>query len=398
MGKETLESMLDSFINEQLLQIILSNPADKDGILKVKIRPMVLKGELIYQAEEFTKKQAFHKNLSDAGIQEYIKAQLAGQFRQAEVLSELGNATVLVSKKGQATVKVKRTVSASLTKMVPAMSRLEHNRKKRYVLEEGRPVPFLEDLGVMTAEGKVVRSRYDKFRQINKYLELVAGCVDELPRDRRINIVDFGCGKSYLTFGLYYYLVRQLGLNVKIIGLDLKDDVIRFCEQVARDLGYNGLSFLTGDIQSYVSGEPIDMVVTLHACDVATDAAIVQAIGWDCRILLTVPCCQHELFPKIKNDRMKLMLKHGIIKERLSALLTDSIRGQLLEACGYDVNIMEFISLEHTPKNILIKAVRNGRPDRQKYQEYLDFARDWQIQPYLEEELVRIGRIPARTN
>ena len=195
---------------------------------------------------------------------------------------------------------------------------------------------------------------------------------------------------------LVYGLVRQLGLNVRIIGLDLKDDVIRFCEQVARDLGYDGLSFLTGDIQSYVSGEPIDMVVTLHACDVATDAAIVQAIGWDCRILLTVPCCQHELFPKIKNDRMKVMLKHGIIKERFSALLTDSIRGQLLEACGYDVNIMEFISLEHTPKNILIKAVRNGRPDRQKYQEYLAFAKDWQIRPYLEEELVRIGRIPER--
>lgn len=195
---------------------------------------------------------------------------------------------------------------------------------------------------------------------------------------------------------MYYYLVRQLGLNVKIIGLDLKDDVIRFCEQVARDLGYDGLSFLTGDIQSYVSGEPIDMVVTLHACDVATDAAIVQAIGWDCRILLTVPCCQHELFPKIRNDRMKVMLKHGIIKERFSALLTDSIRGQLLEACGYDVNIMEFISLEHTPKNILIKAVRNGRPDRQKYQEYLAFAKDWQIRPYLEVELARIGRIPER--
>lgn len=239
----------------------------------------------------------------------------------------------------------------------------------------------------MNADGHVLKAHYDKFRQINKYLELVAGCVDSLPKDRRIHIVDFGCGKSYLTFGLYYYLVRQLGLNVRIIGLDLKDDVIRFCEQVARDLGYDGLSFLTGDIQSYVSGEPIDMVVTLHACDVATDAAIVQAIGWDCRILLTVPCCQHELFPKIKNDRMKVMLKHGIIKERFSALLTDSIRGQLLEACGYDVNIMEFISLEHTPKNILIKAVRNGRPDRQKYQEYLAFAKDWQIRPYLEEEL-----------
>ena len=232
----------------------------------------------------------------------------------------------------------------------------------------GEPCDFLIHLGVMNADGHVLKAHYDKFRQINKYLELVAGCVDSLPKDRRIHIVDFGCGKSYLTFGLYYYLVRQLGLNVKIFGLDLKDDVIRFCEQVARDLGYDGLSFLTGDIQSYVSGEPIDMVVTLHACDVATDAAIVQAIGWDCRILLTVPCCQHELFPKIRNDRMKVMLKHGIIKERFSALLTDSIRGQLLEACGYDVNIMSS-SPWNTPRKIsssrrCAMVVRTGRSTR----------------------------------
>lgn len=356
---------------------------------KVQIRPFLQGGELTFQLTYVYDKKVLHENLSAPEAAEAVAGLLENTFCQC-ILHTTEHDYHMTS---FSRLKIKTQPPTKAGEQ-----NLSHNKQKAYAIPDGEPCDFLIHLGVMNAEGHVLKAHYDKFRQINKYLELVAGCVDELPRDRRINIVDFGCGKSYLTFGLYYYLVRQLGLNVKIIGLDLKDDVIRFCEQVARDLGYDGLSFLTGDIQSYVSGEPIDMVVTLHACDVATDAAIVQAIGWDCRILLTVPCCQHELFPKIKNDRMKLMLKHGIIKERLSALLTDSIRGQLLEACGYDVNIMEFISLEHTPKNIVIKAVRNGRPDRQKYQEYLDFARDWQIQPYLEEELVRIGRIPARTN
>ena len=384
-----LKNILEQNLNDNFISAVLSNPRDEKLAAKVKVRPVLMKDIRVYQMETFRGNQAFHENLSaDEACEKMLEAM--ENMKQMQLVTADAEFSVLISKKGKVTIKKKQKKA----QMRPLD--LNHNRKKQYILQEGVPVPFLQDLGVMTEEGKIVHARSDKFRQINKYLELVAGCVDSLPKDRRIHIVDFGCGKSYLTFGLYYYLVRQLGLNVKIIGLDLKDDVIRFCEQVARDLGYDGLSFLTGDIQSYVSGEPIDMVVTLHACDVATDAAIVQAIGWDCRILLTVPCCQHELFPKIRNDRMKVMLKHGIIKERFSALLTDSIRGQLLEACGYDVNIMEFISLEHTPKNILIKAVRNGRPDRQKYQEYLAFAKDRQIRPYLEEELVRIGRIPER--
>lgn len=375
MGKETLESMLDSFINEQLLQIILSNPADKDGILKVKIRPMVLKGELIYQAEEFTKKQAFHKNLSDDGIQEYIKAQLAGQFRQAEVLSELGNATVLVSKKGQATVKVKRTVNASLTKMVPAMSRLEHNRKKRYVLEEGRPVPFLEDLGVMTAEGKVVRSRYDKFRQINRFLEFIEDVLPKLDKSRETVIIDFGCGKSYLTFAMYYYLHVLKEYPVRIIGLDLKQDVINRCNTLAVRYGFDGLKFYHGDIASYDGVDHVDMVVTLHACDTATDYALEKAVRWGAGVILSVPCCQHEYNKQMENDLMKPVFQYGLIKERMAALYTDALRAQILENRGYRTQILEFIDMEHTPKNILIRAVYEGKPKKneEEIREILEF-------------------------
>ena len=334
-------------------------------------------------------KKVLHENLTPPEAAEAVAGLLTTTFDQA-ILHTTEHDYHLTAFHGRLKIRTQPPTKAD-------GQNLSHDKRKAYAIPDGEPCDFLIRLGVMNADGHVLKARYDKFRQINKYLEIVADIVDELPRDRVIHIVDFGCGKSYLTFGLYYYLVKQLHLNVKIIGLDLKDDVIRFCEEVARELEYDGLTFLTGDIQSYTAGEPIDMVVTLHACDVATDAAIVQAIGWDCRVLLTVPCCQHELFSKIRNDRMHLLTKHGILKERLSALITDAIRGQLLEACGYDVDVMEFISMEHTPKNLMIRAVRNGRPDRKKYAEYLTFAKDWSIRPYLEEELVRIGRIPARS-
>ncbi len=354
---------------------------------KVQLRPFLQGEELFFQLTYVYDKKVTHENLSREEAARAVAGLLENTFHQCIIhTTEHDYHLTMFSR-----LKVKTQEPTKAGEQ-----NLSHNKQKAYAIPDGEPCDFLIYLGVMNAEGKVLRAYYDKFRQINKYLELVADCVDSLPRDRRINIVDFGCGKSYLTFGLYHYLVHKLGLNVKIIGLDLKDDVVQYCEKVARELGYDGLTFLTGDIQSYTSGDPIDMVVTLHACDVATDAAIVQAIGWDCRILLTVPCCQHELFGQIKNDRMKVVTKHGILKERLSAILTDSVRGQLLEACGYEVNIMEFISMEHTPKNLLIKAVKKGAYRQDRYREYLDLARDWQIRPYLEEELVKAGRIPER--
>lgn len=377
MGKETMDTMLDYFMNESLLQVIVSNPAARDGLQKIKIRPLLLKGTLIFQAEEFTQKQVFHKNLSEAEVRDYIKGMLAGDFRQGEVLSELGNATVLVSKNGQVTVKAKRAADAisgnvdhvkakapGQPKIVSDPSRLEHNRKKRYVLEEGIPVPFLADLGIMTAEGKVVRSHYDKFRQINRFLEFIEDILPKLDKSQETTIIDFGCGKSYLTFAMYYYLHERKEYPVRIIGLDLKQDVISRCGQLAARYGFDRLNFLHGDIASYDGVDHVDMVVTLHACDTATDYALEKAVRWGAKVILSVPCCQHEYNGQMNNDMMKPVFQYGLIKERMAALYTDALRAQILEHRGYRTQILEFIDMEHTPKNILIRAVYDGKPKK----------------------------------
>lgn len=382
MGKETLESVLDYFMDEHLLQVIVSNPVEKDGVQKVRIRPLLLKGKLVFQAEEFTEKQTFHKNLSREEAQEYVKQQLGGSFRQAEVLSEQGNAIMLVSKKGQMTVKAKRRAGeaglpaqTAQQKIVPDYSRLEHNRSKRYVLEEGKPVPFLADLGVMTAEGKVVRSRYDKFRQINRFLEFIEDILPKLDKSRETTIIDFGCGKSYLTFAMYHYLHELKGYPVRIIGLDLKQDVIDRCNQLAVRYGFEKLQFCHGDIASYDGVDHVDMVVTLHACDTATDFALEKAVRWGAKVILSVPCCQHEYNGQMENPMMKPVFQYGLIKERMAALYTDALRAQILENRGYRTQILEFIDMEHTPKNILIRAVYEGKPKKneQEIREILDF-------------------------
>ena len=262
---------------------------------------------------------------------------------------------MLVSKKGRVTIKKK--ASENKGKEID----YGHNRKKRYILEEGVPVPFLRDLGVMTEEGKVVRSRFDKFRQINRFLEFIEDILPELDRDRECTILDFGCGKSYLTFAMYYYLHEKKGYDIRIIGLDLKKDVIRHCGELAGKYGYEKLTFLEGDIAGYTGTERVDMVVTLHACDTATDYALAKAVGWKAKVILSVPCCQHELNGQMKNDVLGPIFKYGLIKERMAALATDALRAEYLEREGYDVQVLEFIDMEHTPKNILIRGVRNGK-------------------------------------
>ena len=219
-------------------------------------------------------------------------------------------------------------------------------------------MPFLVDLGVMTAEGRVVHARYDKFRQINRFLEFIEDILPALPRDRELTILDFGCGKSYLTFAVYYYLRECWGLDVRIIGLDLKRDVIRRCSELGRKYGYEKLTFLEGDIAGYEGCSQVDMVVTLHACDTATDHALYKAVKWNAKVILSVPCCQHELNAQIQNDVLAPVLKYGLLKERIAALVTDGLRAELLEQQGYDTQILEFIDMEHTPKNILIRAVK----------------------------------------
>lgn len=237
---------------------------------------------------------------------------------------------------------------------------LSHNRVKRYLIEEGTPVPFLVDLGVMNAEGKVHARQQDKFRQINRFLEMVLDVEKELPKDHPLTILDFGCGKSYLTFALYYYMTVLKKRKVHMIGLDLKEDVIDACNKLAKQYGYDGLAFLTGDIKDYDGYDKVDMVVTLHACDTATDYALYKAMQWDAKVILSVPCCQHELNQVLKNETLEAMLSYGIIKERFCALATDVIRAELLKSAGYETQILEFIDIENTPKNLLLRAVKKA--------------------------------------
>ena len=359
-----IKQALDLFLNESLERILMSNPTDSGKISRSRIRPLLMKGRLVFQAEEQAGKQAFHRNLDRDEAADYVTGLLEGSFRQAEITSGLGKALILVSKKGKVTVKVKRYPES--VRIQPAgepgsPGPLSHNRKKHYILEEGIPVPFPVDLGVMTKEGRVVNSRYDKYRQINRFLEFIEDILPNLDQDRESTIIDFGCGKSYLTFAMYYYLKELKGYPVRIIGLDLKEDVIEHCSRLGRQYGYEGLSFCHGDIASFEGVEKVDMVVTLHACDLATDYALEKAVNWGARVILSVPCCQHELNGQMENSLLRPVLQYGLIKERMAALYTDAIRAQVLEYRGYRTQILEFIDMEHTPKNILIRAVRQGK-------------------------------------
>lgn len=374
--REEVKKIFEDFLDDSLLRIILSNPAFKDGAgpckaLKVRVRPVMLKGGMVFQAEELTEKQAFHRNLTREEGVSYLLGLMESGFKQAEVESSRGQARVLVGKKGTVSIKVKKNQQ----KMVAAPNVASHNRQKRYILEEGKPVAFLEDLGVMTADGKVVRSHYDKFRQINRFLEFIEDILPRLDKSRENVIIDFGCGKSYLTFAMYYYLHELKGYKVRIIGLDLKQDVIDHCNRLSVAYGFDKLKFYHGDIASYDGVDHVDMVVTLHACDTATDYALEKAVKWDASVILSVPCCQHELNKQMDNELLRPVLQYGLIKERMAALYTDALRAEILENRGYRTQILEFIDMEHTPKNILIRAVKQGGPkdNRKEIEDILQF-------------------------
>ena len=357
-----LQSLFTDCLNETLIRVILSNPSSKDGVIKICARPMLKNKSLLFQIEEYTKTQVFHKNLTAGDASSYLTGKLSSDtssqtasFKNALVETKSFTANVLVSKKGTITIKKKMNASPKQTKIS-----LSHNRKKKYILEEGIPVPFLIDLGVMTQNGNIINAHYDKFRQINRFLEYIEDILPSLPTGRELRILDFGCEKSYLTFAIYYYLKVLKGYPVRITGLDLKEDVIRHCNELAVKYGYDKLEFLCGDIAYYDGCSQVDMVVTLHACDTATDYALAKAVGWGAKVILSVPCCQHELNKQMKNDLLSPVLHYGILKERMAALMTDGLRAQILEANGYRTQILEFIDMAHTPKNLLIRAVYNG--------------------------------------
>ena len=344
----------DIFREEKLIKMIFGGKRKKSQeCQKASIRPVRISGQLVYQVEYTFEKKVTHENLNAEDAVKKSLDLITEDFKQINIFLEGEDIQVLASK--PASPKVSRKGGTK------KQGSLEHNQKKNYIIPDGEPVDFLVRLGVMDKDGRVFKKHYGKFRQINRYLEIVEDVFPYLPEyadGRPLKIIDFGCGKAYLTFAIYYYLKVLKQRNVEIIGLDLKTDVIDFCNKVAHDLKYHELKFLMGDIADYTS-DHADMVVTLHACDTATDYALINAVSWNTKVILSVPCCQHELFSQIKSDVHQPMLKHGILKDRLTEYLTDGLRGLKLEACGYDVAMIEFTSLEHTARNIMIKAVKN---------------------------------------
>lgn len=351
---ERVEQILQESLNIDFVSATISNPKEKGKIIKIKVRPVLVKNTLLFQCESYTSTQVFHDNLemteAKGAILEWLE-----EFRQMQMETRQNSYTVLISKKGKTTIQ-KKQQKESIKEV-----KLEHNRSKQYILKEGENIPFLEDLGVMGKDGKIIKNKFDKFRQINRFLEFVEDILPQLEKNREVTILDFGCGKSYLTFAMYYYLHELKGYDIHIIGLDLKKEVISHCNKLSEKYGYEKLKFLEGNIADYTGLEEVDMVVTLHACDTATDFALAKAIGWNAKVILSVPCCQHEINGQIQNEVLAPILKYGLIKERIAALVTDAMRAEYLESEGYDAQILEFIDMEHTPKNILIRAVKTKR-------------------------------------
>lgn len=339
----------------KISKAVISKPASKQSEFKkitVNLMPK------FYQIAKYTEKQVFHENITADKIAERCFEIMDGSFQQLNAWSDEKEAYITVSKKGKVFYKEKK-----LSSSVTCPAKVEHNRKKQYLLPEGEIIEPLVDMGIFTKEGKVVQSMYDKYKQINRFIEIIDDSIRQQDY-KKLNIIDFGCGKYYLTFIVYYYLTEIKKIDATIIGLDLKKDVIEKCNKAAQKYGYQNLRFELGDINGYKCPFDVDMVITLHACDTATDFALYNAINWNAKMIFSVPCCQHELNSQIETDNLSILTRYGIIQERFSALLTDSIRGNLLEYCGYKTQLLEFIDFAHTPKNILIRATLKQNPTK----------------------------------
>ena len=366
-----ITQLLDICISDKLIDMVISGQKNKseDKAVKVRIRPVILKNEIEYQVSEFVGRKVLHSNHSAADVKKKIIDYMTEDFKQAQINMTDAAATILSSKSKTLTCKYKKAGQLKVQRD------LSHNRTKKYIIQEGKPVAFMIDLGVMGQDGKIIRTRYDKFRQINRFLEYIEDILPKLDKERELTIIDFGCGKSYLTFAMYYYLKELKGYNIRIIGLDLKADVIEHCNELRTRYGYDKLDFYVGDIATYKDVDKVDMVVTLHACDTATDYALAKAVKWGEEVILSVPCCQHEANRTIKSDILSPVMDYGILKERMAAIVTDAARAKLLTANGYDTQILEFIDMEHTPKNLLIRAVKSGKEDisaREKTKDMLE--------------------------
>lgn len=353
---------MDIKFPEDIIKGTFSIPKNKQqDILKGKIQRITIKGIEIIQVSLFTSKQVFHENITLDKIGEYLNRMLDTKFNSLEVFTNNFVYGYKISSKG----KLLTNKRATKTEMIS----LSHNKQKKYILNEGDIIPPLIDLGVMTQDGKVVKAKSDKFKQINRFLEIV----DDVIGDQKyLKIIDFGCGKSYLTFIIYYYLTKIKNINCDILGLDLKEDVVNNCNKISVKYGYDHLKFLVGDISKFKEEDNVDMIVTLHACDTATDYALYHAINMKCKHIISVPCCQHEINSQLKSDKLHLVTKFGILKERMSAILTDAIRANILQYMGYKTQVLEFVDFDASPKNLLIRANLQSQKGEEKIKEEID--------------------------
>ena len=356
----TLKNELSASL-PQLSKAVFSQPTDAAEYEKVTIRPIRLGGKISFQAESIRGKKAFHLNLDEKALLRFADETLDGRYRQALLIRSDGSAQYVLRRDGSY-----RKSGKSSVPRPGGESAASHDREKHYLLAEGEYIPALVDLGVFTPELQIVKSKYDKYRQINRFVELIDDAFSGV-EPGKLTVLDFGCGKSYLTFILYYYFAVKRGFDVDMIGYDLKEDVVKRCNAIARKYGYDKLRFLVADVtKDRLWDKEIDLLVTLHACDTATDYALDFAVRHNANYIFSVPCCQHEINQTIrKGGDLDILLKHGIIKERLSALLTDAIRADVLEDMGYAVDLIEFIDFAHSPKNLMIRAVRR-RSAREK--------------------------------
>lgn len=362
---EELRKAIDEIIEEHIIKLVISNKMNKSmEYNKIIFTLKENNSKEYYQIEKYTDKQVFHENIDLDLLKEKVLEYAIDNYKQISAWSTATTFDLRISKKGKAHLGKKKGNNVSLVNK-------EHNKEKNYILKEGMIIEPLIDLGVFTKEGKIVNSKYDKYKQINRFVEIID---DEIKKNdyKELTILDFGCGKSYLTFVLYYYFVEIKKINVKMIGLDLKKDVIEKCNGIAKRYNYNNLHFELGDINGFKYNDKVDMVITLHACDTATDYALYNAIKWNSKMIFSVPCCQHEFNKQMNTEELSILTRYGIIQERIAALMTDAVRGNLLECVGYKTQLLEFIDIAHSPKNILIRAAKTNISKEKKEKSLLE--------------------------
>lgn len=349
---EELKNAIEEIALNKIIKIVLSNKMKNEvEYNKINIQLKSNGKKEYYQIEKFTDKQVFHENIEENQLKEKLYELVEGRYKQLNVWSEENTIDLKISKKGKVHISKKKGDNSKVINT-------SHNKEKNYILKEGMLIEPLMDLGVFTKEGKIINAKYDKYKQINRFIEIID---DEIKKGEyeELTVLDFGCGKSYLTFVLYYYFTEIKKIKVNMVGLDLKRDVIEKCNDIAKKYNYENLHFELGDINGYKYNNKVDMVITLHACDTATDYALYNAVKWNTKMIFSVPCCQHEFNKQMESSSFSILTKYGIVKERVAALMTDAVRANLLEAAGYKTQLLEFIDIAHSPKNILIRATKS---------------------------------------